>query len=84
MQMALICYVWVTVIKLKKLGNALKHLVSWLNTYKISLNIKKTELVVFRSMQKKFECDLKVRTCGKKTTSHRRYQIPGGQSWCKA
>ena len=36
----------------------LNHLVNWLNTNKISLNVKKTEMVVFKSNQKKFECDL--------------------------
>ena len=36
--------------KLNKLVNAdLKHLVNWLNAYKISLNLKKTEMVIFKS-----------------------------------
>ena len=39
---------------LKKLVNAhLKHLVNWLNANKISPNVKKTEMVIFKSKQKK-------------------------------
>ena len=53
--------------KLNKLVNAdLKHLVYWLNANKISLNVKKTEMVIFKSKQKKFEGDLKIKLCGKR------------------
>ena len=53
--------------KLYKLVNAdLKHLVNWLNANKISLNAKKTEMVIFKSKQKKFEGDLKIKLCGKR------------------
>ena len=53
--------------KLNKLVNAdLKHLVNWLNANKISLNVKKTEMVIFKSNQKKLECDLKIKLCGKR------------------
>ena len=53
--------------KLNKLVNAdLKHLVHWLNANKISLNVKKTEMVIFKSKQKKFEGDLKIKLCGKR------------------
>ena len=39
--------------KLSKLVSAdLKHLVNWLNANKISLNVKKTETVIFKSKQK--------------------------------
>ena len=42
--------------KLNKLVNAdLKRLVNWLNANKILLNVKKTELVIFKSKQKKFK-----------------------------
>ena len=48
--------------KLKKLVNAdLKQLVNWLNENKVSLNVKKTEIVINKSKQKKFEGNLKVR-----------------------
>ena len=44
----------------------LKHLVNWLNANKISLNVKKIEMVIFKSNQKKFEGDLKIKLCGKR------------------
>ena len=44
----------------------LKHLVNWLNANKILLNVKKTETVIFKSNQKKFEGDLKIKLCGKR------------------
>ena len=53
--------------KLNKLNNAdLKHLVNWLNANKISLNIKKPKMVIFKSKQKKLEGDLKIKLCGKR------------------
>ena len=53
--------------KLNKLVNAdLKHLVHWLNANKISLNVKKTEMVILNSKQKKFDGDLKMKLCGKR------------------
>ena len=53
--------------KLNKLVNAdLKHLVNSLNANKISLNVKKTEMVIFKSKQKKLEGDLKIKLCGKR------------------
>ena len=52
---------------LNKQGNAdLKHPVNWLNADKISLNIKKTETVIFKSKKKKLEGDLKIKLCGKR------------------
>ena len=53
--------------KSNKLVNAdLKYLVNLLNANKISLNVKKTEMVIFKSKQKKFEGDLKIKLCGKR------------------
>ena len=53
--------------KPKKLFKAdLKHLVTFLNANAISLNGKKTEMVIFKSKQKKFEGDLKIKSCGKR------------------
>ena len=52
--------------KLNKLVNAdLKRLVNWLNANKISLIVKKTEIVIFKSKQKKSEGDLKIKLSGK-------------------
>ena len=46
--------------KLNKPVNAdLKHLVHLLNASKTSLNVKKTEMIIFKSDQKKFEGGLK-------------------------
>ena len=51
--------------KLNKLVNAdLKYLANWLNANKISLNVKKTD--IFKSKQKKFEGNLKLKLCGKR------------------
>ena len=53
--------------KLNKQVNAdLKHLFNWLNANNISLNVKKTEMVIFKSKQEKLEGDLKVKLCGLK------------------
>ena len=50
----------------KQLNRDLKHLFHWLNTNKVSLNVKKTEVVIFKSKQKKLEGDLKIKLCGKR------------------
>ena len=44
----------------------LTYLANWLNANKISLTVKKTEMVIFKSKQKKLEGDLKITLCGKK------------------
>ena len=54
-------------LKRNKLVNAdLQHLVNWLNANKISFNVKKTEMVIFKSKQRKFEGVLKIKLCGKR------------------
>ena len=50
----------------KLVNDNLNHLVNWSNANKISLNVKKTEMVIFKSNQKKFEGDLKIKICGKR------------------
>ena len=53
--------------KLNKIVNAdLKHLVNWLNESKTSINGRKTEMVIFKSKQKKLEGDLKIKLFGKR------------------
>ena len=42
------------------------RLVNWLNASKISLNVKKTEMIIFKSKQKKLEGDLKIKLCVKR------------------
>ena len=83
--MTLIYYAWITIKKLNKLVNAdIKDLADRLNADKISLHVKKTEIVIFKSTQKKYESDLKARLCVKRLAiSHRNCKIPGSQNWCK-
>ena len=48
--------------KLKKLINTdLKNLSNWLNANKISLNVKKTETIIFKSRRKKYEGVIKLK-----------------------
>ena len=53
--------------KLNKFVNIdLKNLVNWLNANKISLNVKKTEMVIFKSKRKKFNHTVKIKLSGKR------------------
>ena len=53
--------------KLSRLVNAaLKHRVNWLNANKVSLNVKQTEMVIFKSKQQKFESNLEIKLCNKR------------------
>ena len=53
--------------KLNKYINIdMKNLTNWLNVNKISLNIKKTELVIFKHMNKKLECPIKIKLSRKR------------------
>ena len=64
--------------KLNKLVNAdLKHLLNWLNANKISRDVNKTEMVIFKSKQKKLEGDLKMKLCGKRLYPTESVKIPG-------
>ena len=64
--------------KLNKVVNAdLKHLVNWLNANKISLNVKKTKMVILKSNQKKLEVDLKIKLCGKRQYPTKSVKYPG-------
>ena len=44
----------------------LKNLSNWLKANKISLNVGKTELVLFTSSKKQLDCDLKIKLNGKR------------------
>ena len=50
----------------KVVNNNLKFLVQWLNVNIISLNVAKTEVVIFRRKKKDLDCDLNLKLCGKK------------------
>ena len=39
----------------------LKNLTNWLNTNKISINVIKTELVIFKYKKKKLGCPMKIK-----------------------
>ena len=86
--MRLAFYVWVILSKkLNKLVNAdLKHLVNWLNRSKSSLNGKLTETKIFKSKQKKFGINLKMKLCGKRlypteNVKYQRVKIDANFSW---
>ena len=44
----------------------MKNLTSWHNANKISLNVKKTELVIFKHKKKELECPIKIKLSRKK------------------
>ena len=73
--------------KLKKLANFdLKQILNWKHSIKISLKVKITEMVIFKSKQKKFERDLRVRLCGKRlypteTVKYLGVKIDGNLNW---
>ena len=50
----------------KSVNKDLRSLVHWLNATKISLNVTKTEVVIFRAKGKVFDTDLKLKMRGKK------------------
>ena len=48
--------------KLNKYINIdMKKLTNWINANKITLNVKKVELVIFKSKKKKLECPIKIK-----------------------
>ena len=50
----------------KVVNKDLKFLVQLSNSNKISLNVSKTEVVIFRRKKKQLDCDLNLKLCGKK------------------
>ena len=77
-------------LKLKKLNKLvnydLKNLLHWLNANKISLNVKKTELVICKSKQKQFDGEIKLKLSRKRLfpTDSVKYlgvKIDGNLSW---
>ena len=77
-------------LKLKKLNKLvnydLKNLLHWLNANKISLNVKKTELVIFKSKRKQFDGEIKLKLSHKRLfpTDSVKYlgvKIDGNLSW---
>ena len=65
--MILTCYIYANLLKLNKLVNfELENLLYWLNANKISLNVKKTELVIFKSKRKQFHGEIKLKLSHKR------------------
>ena len=52
---------------IKVVNKDLKFIIQWLNTNRISLNVGKTEVVIFRRKKKQLNCDLNLKLCGKET-----------------
>ena len=50
----------------KSVNKDSKSLLHWRNAIKISLNVTKTEAVIFRAKDKVFVTDLKLKMCGKR------------------
>ena len=51
-----------SVAKLNKLVNLdMKNLTVWLNANKMSINVDKTELVIFKNQRKKLETEIKIK-----------------------
>ena len=51
----------------KVVNKGLNLLVQWLNANIISLNVAKTEVVIFRRKKRQIDCDLNLKLCLKKT-----------------
>ena len=49
----------------KMLNKDLKNLTNWLNANKISLNVDKTEMILFKPIKKPLDCQLKLKLNGK-------------------
>ena len=55
-------YLGKSIKKLNRLINIdLKNQLYWLNANKISLNVKKTDLVIFKSKQKQFDGEIRLK-----------------------
>ena len=50
----------------KQVNYDLKNLSNWLKANKISLNVSKTELLLFTSSKKQLDCDSKMKLNGKR------------------
>ena len=78
-------YLGKSIKKLNKLVNYdLKNLLYWLNANKVSLNVKKTELVVFKSKRKQFDGEMKFKLSRKRlfpTDSVKYLGVDGNLSW---
>ena len=84
--MILTCYIYLGKSINKLVNYDLKNLLYWLHANKISLNVKKTELVVFKSKRKQFDGEIKLKLSRKRLfpTDSVKYlgiKIDGNLSW---
>ena len=54
----------------KLVNHDLKHVNNWLSANKISINVEKTELVIFRSPRKVLPDEMKIELSGKRLFPH--------------
>ena len=64
----------------------MKNLTNWLHVNKISLNVKKAELVIFKHKNKKLECWVKIkhngrRLCPSNSVKYLGLKIDEGLNW---
>ena len=64
----------------------MKNLTNWLNANKILLNVKKSELVIFKHKNKKLECPIKIKLSRKrlylsKSAKYLRVKIDENLNW---
>ena len=53
----------------KTLNKDLRELSFWLNDNKIALNVEKTEIILFKTRNKNYDADLKIKLCRKRIHS---------------
>ena len=56
----------------------MKNLNDWLSANKISLNVRKTELVIYKHRNKKLECLIKIKLSKKRPLSFKISEISWG------
>ena len=82
--MILTCYIYLGKFINKLVNHDLKNLLYWLHANKISLNVKKTELVVFKSKRKQFDGEIKLshkRLSPTDSVIYLAVKIEGNLSW---
>ena len=64
LQMIHVCLIFKTISKINRsLKEDLKELSFWLNANKITLNVAKTEVILFKTKHKLCDTDLRVKLC---------------------
>ena len=51
---------------LTKLNKDLRELFFWFSDNKIAFNVAKTEIILFKTSNKNYDADLKIKLCGKR------------------